>query len=81
LGVAYRDMGLVNEAIDEFRQAADDPEAAVSAHYHIALCEIDLGQHDQALSTFQELLSMDGVTAEVRAQVQQKMADLEAQAS
>jgi tetratricopeptide (TPR) repeat protein len=38
LGVAYREMGLINEAIGEFRLVLQSPERAISATAMIAAC-------------------------------------------
>lgn len=65
LGVAYRDMGLLDEAIEEFKQALDDPEAAPTAQLNIALCEIDLGKSESARNSLRQLLAMDGVSHDV----------------
>ena len=81
LGVSYREMGLVEEAIQEFEQAAEDPEAAASAYYNIGLCEMDLGRQQAALNTFHELLEMDEVNPDLRSAVREKLDELEAQAS
>lgn len=81
LAMAYRDMGMIEEALDEFRQATDDPEAAISAHFHIALCQIDLGHPAEARDTLHHLLTLEGLTSEVRQAAQQKLAELNAQAS
>lgn len=76
LGLAYRDMGLLDEAIEEFKQALDDPEAATTAQYNIALCEIDLGKHNDARSSLRQLLAMDGVSHEVLTSVREMLTEL-----
>lgn len=81
LGVAYRDMGLLDEAIDEFNQAAEDPEAAASAYYNIGLCKMDLDQPQAARSTFHKVLEMDDIAPDVRSAAREKLDELEAQAS
>ena len=81
LGVAYRDMGLIDEAIEEFNQAAEDPDAAPSAYYNIGLCEMELDQPQQARSTFHKVLDMDDISSEVRSAVRQKIEELETQVS
>ncbi len=79
LGVSYRDIGLVKEAIEEFKQAIDDPEAAPVARYHIALCEADLGQRDNARATLNKLLADPGISlnTELRHAATTKLAELE----
>ncbi len=79
LGVSYRDIGLVAEALEEFKQAMDDPDAAPVARYHIALCEADLGQREAARATLNSLLADPGVTlsTELRHAAQVRLAELE----
>lgn len=59
LGKTYKDMGLFSEAIDEFRQAMDDPDAAPAAQYNIALCHLELGAAADARNVL-AMLSEDG---------------------
>ncbi|MBA2663359.1 MAG: tetratricopeptide repeat protein [Bradymonadaceae bacterium] len=78
LGSSYRDMGLFEEAIEEFLQATDDPDAAPSARYNIALCELDLGQIDRARTTLKTLLQdQNTLTDDVRHAAQTKLQELE----
>ena len=81
LGVAYRDMGLIEEAIEEFQQATDDPEAAISAHFNIALCKIDLGEESDARNRLGQILEMEGLSAQVASTVRAKIDELETRAS
>lgn len=48
LGKTYKDMGLFAEAIEEFKSALDDPDAAPAALYNMALCQIELGETHHA---------------------------------
>lgn len=75
LGTAYRDMGLLSEAIAEFEQALDDPQAADAAQFHIALCELDQGNQAAAterLQTLTQQADADGI----RKAAQQKLEEL-----
>ncbi len=78
LGVSYRDIGLVKEALEEFKQAIDDPDAAPVARYHIALCEADLGQRAAARATLNQLLSDPGISlnSELLQAANEKLAEL-----
>ncbi|QDG52044.1 tetratricopeptide repeat protein [Persicimonas caeni] len=75
LGTAYRDMGLYDEAIDELTQALDDPQAADAAHFHIALCEIEKGDHAAATERLQNLAQAANANG-IRRAAQQKLQEL-----
>ena len=81
LGVAYREMGLLNEALDEFRQAADDPDARDAAAYQIALCELELGHTDEARNTLTELQAREGLSADMQQAVKEQLEAIGQQAS
>ncbi len=57
LGIAYREMGLVDDAIGEFEMAAKAPGKAADARHLIGLCHIDQGDHEKALEAFTAALS------------------------
>ncbi|MFP4598450.1 MAG: tetratricopeptide repeat protein [Persicimonas sp.] len=78
LGTAYRDMGLFNEAIEEFKHALDDPDAAPAATFHIALCEIEKGATDAATSRLQSLLDQDALTDRLRQAAREKLEEISA---
>ena len=48
LGIAYKEMGLMNEAIGEFALAERSPERRMDAMSMIALCLRDMGNFDEA---------------------------------
>lgn len=49
LGVAYKGMGLFQEAIEEFEIAAKDPELRLKAYEMIGSCFLDRGKADDAV--------------------------------
>lgn len=51
LGVAFREMGLIDEAIVEFQRAARAPGRPLRALEALAQCFLDAGQPEVALST------------------------------
>lgn len=51
LGVAFREMGLLEEAIVEFQRAARAPSGALRAHEALAQCFLDGDQPELAFST------------------------------
>lgn len=56
LGVAYREMGLLNEAIAEFRLVLKSPDRLISATAMIALCYRAKGALPRAEETLLEIL-------------------------
>jgi len=49
LGIAYKEMGLVDAAIEEFRVVLNFPEMVVESCDHLGLCYIDKGELDKAV--------------------------------
>jgi tetratricopeptide (TPR) repeat protein len=78
LGTAYRDMGLYDEAIEEFSQALDDPQAADAAAFHIALCELDKGDRQAAQQRLQQLLAQAELAHGLRTAAKDKLQEMEA---
>jgi pilus assembly protein FimV len=61
LGIAYREMGLFEDAIREFETAAGDPARAVSCKQMIGICYAGLERFDEAIDTFKAGLAIKGV--------------------
>lgn len=78
LGLAYKDMGLYDEAIFEFNQALDDPDAMAAANFHIALCEIETGKQEAAIKRLETLLQQGNVPDPIREATQEQLQGLEA---
>ncbi len=56
LGIAYREMGLLNEAIGEFRLVLKSPDRAMPATSMLATCYREKGQLDRAEEILGEAL-------------------------
>jgi tetratricopeptide (TPR) repeat protein len=56
LGMAYREMGLHDEAVGSFRIAEHDPRLAVRSQEMIGRCLADSGRHDDAAKEFERAL-------------------------
>jgi tetratricopeptide (TPR) repeat protein len=54
LGIAYKEMGLTDEAIGEFQIAAKDPARAVECCSMLGLCFIEKGLAPLAIQWFQK---------------------------
>ncbi|HZN03217.1 MAG TPA: tetratricopeptide repeat protein [Candidatus Polarisedimenticolia bacterium] len=61
LGIAYKEMGLVDEAIGEFQFAARDPNRALECCGILGLCFRDKGMPDLALKWYKRGLDMPGL--------------------
>ncbi|RMG20906.1 MAG: tetratricopeptide repeat protein, partial [Deltaproteobacteria bacterium] len=66
LGIAYREMGLLNDALGEFQLAAAQPSKRLDALSMKGECHRELGQFDEAVASFQEALAIDGLGEESR---------------
>ncbi|MDP8256029.1 MAG: tetratricopeptide repeat protein [Candidatus Alcyoniella australis] len=58
LGIAYREMDMVDEAIAEFEVAANDPRFAFAAKVQMGHCMLQAEQLDPAVAHFEEALQM-----------------------
>ncbi len=60
LGIAYKEMELYEEAVQEFRLAAHDPTRAIACADLLGLCFLAIGQADQAIAEFCTGLDVSG---------------------
>lgn len=54
LGISYKEMSLLDDAIEELKLAALEPSKFVECQGIIALCYLEKGEIEQALQAFQE---------------------------
>jgi tetratricopeptide (TPR) repeat protein len=52
LGIAYKEMGILDDAINEFRIVMQDPAREVMCHMMIGLCYIERGRITDAIGQF-----------------------------
>ncbi len=80
LGMAYREMGLHDQAVASFRIAEREPRLFGRAHEMIGRCLADSNSHEEAILEFEASLhtgSLDGAgEAELRFQLAQSLAAL-----
>jgi tetratricopeptide (TPR) repeat protein len=62
LGMAYREMGLLEQAVESFRLAAGDPSFAYRSAEMIGRCMLDQGRFDEAADEFRLAISSPGVS-------------------
>jgi len=66
LGIAYKEMGLLTEAIGEFQIASRDPAFRLEACSMIGVCYTEQGLHQEAVSWYRRALEVEGLSAEAR---------------
>ncbi len=66
LGIAYREMGLLDEAIREFQLAAKSPEFGIEATSMIGACYLAHGLPEQAAEWYARALDMPRLPPEVQ---------------
>ncbi|HEX5760632.1 MAG TPA: tetratricopeptide repeat protein, partial [Thermoanaerobaculia bacterium] len=64
LGIAYREMGLLDEAIGEFQLAAKSPAHLVTCCSMLGLCFLDKGLPELALKWYRRGLETPGIAEE-----------------
>jgi len=62
LGIAYREMGLLDDAITEFKVAMRSRDKEVLCHMMIGLCYIEKEMLSEAISQFKTGLYVEGIT-------------------
>jgi pilus assembly protein FimV len=60
LGIAYKEMGLVDEAIAEFQLAAKDPKRSLECSSMIGICFMEKGMADVAVQWYERGLQVAG---------------------
>jgi tetratricopeptide (TPR) repeat protein len=66
LGIAYKEMGLYDDAIQEFRSAMVHPPRVPECLHLIALCALDAGRGPLAVEHLEQLLEGDAATDDQR---------------
>ena len=61
LGIAYREMGLLDDAVREFGVAMAAPARKLDCLAMMGLCALDLGRHADAVSHLEQALAMPGL--------------------
>jgi len=61
LAIAYQEMELFEDAIEEFKVACDNPALQHDAYFMIANCSRELQKRDEALEYYEEALTTGGL--------------------
>lgn len=64
LGIAYREMGLLDDAIGEFQVAAKDPRYLVECSSMLGICFLDKGMPELAVKWYRRALESPGLPEE-----------------
>jgi pilus assembly protein FimV len=64
LGIAYKEMGLIDEAIAEFQLASKDPKRAVECASMLGLCFLEKGMPQLAIKWYRKGLEIPEITEE-----------------
>lgn len=67
LGLAYREMGLHEDSIQEFQMAVDDQEQLAEALFLMAQSYFDMGQMGEAALRYKEALNVQGLQETLQA--------------
>jgi len=76
LGIAYKEMGLLKEAIGEFEVAAHDPAYFVEACTMIGVCATELGKLEEAGAWYQKALVAPDLTPDARTALRYELASV-----
>ncbi len=57
LGVAYKEMGLLDDAIGEFSLTPEDEPKYVQGRYMLGLCYMEKGEYEHAIGEFENALT------------------------
>jgi tetratricopeptide (TPR) repeat protein len=61
LGIAYKEMGLVEDAIHEFEISSASAAKRADALYMMGICEVELGRHANAVKRFKDAIHVDNI--------------------
>jgi tetratricopeptide (TPR) repeat protein len=67
LGIAYREMGLFDDAVGEFQISLGSPERKLSSLHMLGLCALDLGRAEEAVAQLEQALGLPAVPLEQQA--------------
>jgi len=66
LGIAYREMGLFEDAKNEFRAAMLNPDREIECRHMLGLCYLEQQSPAEAVGEFERIVAFDGASDEQR---------------
>jgi tetratricopeptide (TPR) repeat protein len=66
LGIAYKEMGLYDDAVAEFKKAGSDPVRALDCITLTGQCHMEAGETDAAMTAFKNGLAHESLSDEGR---------------
>jgi tetratricopeptide (TPR) repeat protein len=69
LGIAYREMGLYDDAVGEFRMCLDSDDHRFQSLSMMGLCAFEVGRLQDAINHFEQALASEGLAQEQQAGV------------
>jgi hypothetical protein len=66
LGIAYREMGLLDDAVVEFRLCLESPERRIDSLHMLGLCSLDAERGSEAVGYLEQALASSEVEEERR---------------
>jgi tetratricopeptide (TPR) repeat protein len=76
LGIAYKEMGFLDEAIAEFRHASGAPELAREVPTMLAMCYRQKGETELAANCYHQAIELAGEEAEALCELRYELADM-----
>ena len=74
LGIAYKEMGLLDDAIRELKMAVRDPGRRIEGLAVLGICYCEQGKPEEALGVFERCLTLGGSSGKAAAGILYEMA-------
>lgn len=68
-GLVLRQVQIFDSALEDFQQAANDPQYAGKAHAQMALCFIATGRYEEAVAAFRQALTSPTLSSKEKVQI------------
>lgn len=75
-GLVLKRVSMFDQAIEDFRKSALDPDHAGKAHVQIALCLKAAGRHEEAVMSFRQAVVLPTLSAEERRYIHYHMGQI-----
>jgi len=68
-GLVLKQVQIFESALEDFQQAANDPQYAGKAHAQMALCFLFTGRHEDAVASFRQALTSSTLSSQERVHI------------